>query len=253
MGKSLQEALSGFQAEGEARRSATRWERMQASAWLMRKVGKVLVLGTQAVGKTTFWNAMQGRVALRAEPTGTFRKKATPAIVNADSEPVVVHLRPDVGGGLDARNLYWENAFLTAQVVVYILNMPLYLGRGRPSDQVDSDAWMAKAATLRKDVNEQLSDIATWQKNRGRPWYWPVKRTPKLLLLGSWCDALPEWSEGGEALDGLHDEFEGHLNYKNVRGSLVQQGLRPDLLLGSLATPASRTAFIDKVSAWMLR
>jgi GTPase SAR1 family protein len=242
-----------FQPDGDTRASASAWERIICRIGIIDRVGKVAVFGAQGVGKTTLWESIQGRWRVQAEPTGMRRGKAGPAVIRVDGTRVVVPLGSDVGGNVEAINTYWEEEFLSADVVVYVFCVPIYLKSSRSSDYSHPDG-QKKSDELRDDVRDHLVDMANWQAKRPKKWKWFRRSTfvPRLLLLGTWCDDYPGWDEAHSTTDTLiHKKLESDHRYQQTHGKLVAKGLVPQLLLGSLETQSSRTTLLENVVRWM--
>lgn len=246
---SAQDDAEKFITDGDSRRPAHWGERVKGFFGMLPTGGRVTVLGTSAVGKSTLWHSMQGRLPRDAEPTAMRREKAPPRVlVDAGDRQVLVPLRPDVGGTDEARDAFWREEFLRADVVIYILDLPLFMRQSRTRD-FSVDGWIQKANTLREDVQGHLIDMAYWQENRPKPWL-RKKPIPKLIVIGSWCDDHPAGSGGG-AEETIRRDLESDRLYEQVRNRLVKNELVPQLLVGSLATQDSRKRLIEKVVACM--
>jgi len=182
------------------------------------------------------------------------RTNAPPVIVEVGGRPAVIKLGPDVGGNMEAICTYWRDEFLKAGVVIYILNVPMYLKNHRSLD-CSKNPGSRDCEVLREDVRDHLVAMATWHDQRRRRWYnrwFGAGRVPRVLILGTWCDEHPDWNCARPTDGAVYKQLESDRHYIRFRAKLVENGLVPQLLLGSLATPSSRSALIENVVHYML-
>lgn len=233
-----------YRPDGDGRRHATFWEKAQGLVWLYPKVGRVSVLGTLGIGKTTLWESIQGRIPVEAAPTGMRREKAKTVIANVDDSETLVRINPDVGGGQEAQDAHWRKHFLRSEVVVYLINLPLFMRCSSTRDFLQSKA-SKESEQHRDSFFYHFTDMAHWQNQRKKR-FLRSKPIPKMIIVGSWCDEHPGWRRGGGE-ESIYREFGSCAEYERIRHRLVQERIQPHLLVGSLETESYRNDLISKL------
>lgn len=212
-------------------REANFTDRLKALIGLHPTVGRVVVLGGPGMGKTTFWTLLQGReVGEEAIPTTVLDDSGKEVVFSAGGQQVHASFLPDAPGHADAVEGLWQALFQRAQTVFYLFHAPRLLARTRNPEEP------SRLIETALDLDEHLRSVAAWQRARRTP-FLRKKPIPRVVLLGSYCDQLPEHAEWVARRAELAREMQEARALRSSIARLRQEGIDPTLVLGSLAPP----------------
>jgi len=223
-------------------REAKWYHRVGAFFGVIPNLGRVQVFGLAGVGKSVLWESIQGKPGRQEKPytpTQFSIPPDGPAVIKDARGQYVVKPGDDVGGSDDAFNFWWRALFLQADVVIYLFDLPVFLKKSMSAEFSDE-----RATAVGDFVRDHLVDLANWQHDREKP-YFGKKKVPRLVVVGSWCDQHPDWQRDGG--DTIRKALELNNRFSRPKDRLVAQGMKVDVLVGSLKSKDSADKLVNNL------